>query len=95
MKKYTATIKGTTTINQLGDILFKGKYREKKLEDKYYQRIAQQLMGNIVLIYTEEDGVGKYTVNFRNGIGISFTEEQIESIYDLTEIAEFHSELKN
>lgn len=86
MTKYTATIKGTMNKNQLGDILFKGKYREKREEDRVYGLIVSNLMKKIEAEYRDEDD--KYLVRLINGLTISFTKEQFEGIYDLTEVEE-------
>ena len=86
MAKYTATVKGTMNKNQLGDILFKGEYREKRKTDKIYGIITKALFAKIVVEYRKEDD--KYLVKLANGMDISFTKEQIDAMYDLTEVVE-------
>ena len=49
--KYTATVKGTMNKNQLGDILFKGEYREKRKTDRIYGIITKALFAKIVVEY--------------------------------------------
>ena len=84
--KYTATIKGCITKNELGDIIFKGNYREKKAEKRLYGAIIKRMMNKLVAEYDEEEQ--KYKVVLAVGMEVSFGKEQFEELYDLTEVVE-------
>ena len=84
--KYTATIKGCITKNQLGDIVFKGNYREKKAEKRMYGLIVDKMMNRLTVELNEDDG--KYHVMLATGMEVSFGKEQFEELYDLTEVVE-------
>lgn len=86
MKKYTATIKGCITKNQLGDIVFKGNYREKKAENRMYGLIIDKMMNKLTAEFNEDDE--KYHVLLAVGMEVSFGKEQFEELYDLTEVEE-------
>ena len=94
MKKYTATVKGCMNKNQLGDIIFKGRYRELRAEKRMYSLIVGKMMNKLVTEFDEENQ--KYLVTLAQGMDVSFTKEQFEQIYDLTEVVEsVEAELEN
>lgn len=84
MKKYTATVKGCITKNQLGDIVFKGQYREKKSTNPLFPKIVDRMMKKLLVEFDEENE--KYLVTLAKGMDVSFSKESFESMYDLIEV---------
>ena len=86
MKKYTATVKGSMTKNQLGDIIFKGQYREKKSANPLFPKIVDRMAKKLLVEFDEKNE--KYLVTLAKGMDVSFSKESFESMYDLIEVEE-------